>query len=219
MVFCRAPVAGRVKTRLARAIGAEAASRCHRALAEHCLETIASAALAPLQLWCSPDTRDAFFVHQQSRFELDLQPQSSGDLGEKMHAAFEVALRDADYAVVIGTDCPALDADYLHRALLALRNGAPAVIGPAEDGGYVLLGLRRNDRHLFTDIPWGSDAVFAMTRGRLPEDAQILPPLWDIDLVEDLQRLREGAAEMRLGRGLRGYLAGELRAIDAGRTE
>ncbi len=212
LLFCRAPVCGQVKTRLARSIGNAAATRCHQALASHCLETITSATLAPLQLWCSPDARSDFFTRQTNRFSLSLHTQADGDLGEKMYRAFDVALADAAYALVIGTDCPALDADYLRQALLALQKGAPAVIGPAEDGGYVLLGLRRNEPRLFEDIPWGTDAVFDMTRQRLPEDAQVLPVLWDIDVVEDLQRLKREAGDLCLGEELRDYLSGVLSA-------
>ena len=207
LLFCRAPVAGQVKTRLARSIGDDAALRCHRALSTHCLETIIPAELAPLQLWCSPDTRHSFFAQQQARFDLSLHGQSGRDLGEKMSHAFDVALADAKYALVIGTDCPALSADYIRRALFALRDGAPAVISPAEDGGYALLGQRRNNPHLFEEIPWGTGAVFEMTRQRMPEDFLALPPLWDIDVVQDLQRLKRETGGLCLSAGLRDYLS------------
>lgn len=207
LLFCRAPVAGQVKTRLARSIGDDAALFCHQALATHCLDTLVPAELAPLQLWCSPDTRHAFFIQQQARPDLSLHAQAGRDLGEKMGHAFDAALANAEYALVIGTDCPAINADYIRRALLALRDGAPAVIGPAEDGGYVLLGQRRNHPHLFEGIPWGTGAVFEMTRQRMPEGFLSLPALWDIDVVEDLQRLKREAGELRLSAGLRDYLS------------
>jgi len=207
LLFCRAPVAGQVKTRLARSIGNAAALRWHRALAEHCLKAVAPAQLAPLQLWCSPDTHDDFFSRQRARFPLTLHGQSGPDLGARMSHAFDVALGDAEYALVIGTDCPALSADYLYQALAALRDGAPAVIGPAEDGGYVMLGLRRNHHPLFEDMPWGSNAVFEKTCQRMDDGYLALAPLWDVDVVEDLQRLKREADCLPLSDELKACLA------------
>ena len=206
LLFCRAPVAGQVKTRLARSVGDEAAVRWHRTLAMHCLETVAAAQLAPLQLWCSPDIHDEFFSRQQARFPLTLHGQSGPDLGARMSHAFDVALDDAEYALVIGTDCPALSADYLHQALKILRDGAPAVIGPAEDGGYVLLGQRRNHRPLFEDMPWGTSAVFKKTCQRMDDGYLALSPLWDVDVVEDLQRLKREAGCLPLSDELQACL-------------
>ncbi len=207
LLFCRAPVAGQVKTRLARTIGNEAAVRWHRALAMHCLETVAAAQLAPLQLWCSPDVQHNFFSRQQARFPLSLHGQSGPDLGARMSHAFDVALVDAEYALVIGTDCPVLSADYLHQALTALRDGAPAVIGPAEDGGYVMLGQRCNHQSLFEDMPWGTRTVFEKTCQRMAGDYLALPPLWDVDVVEDLRRLKREAECLPLSDALKGCLA------------
>lgn len=208
LLFCRAPVAGQVKTRLARDIGNEAAMRWHQALTTHCLETVSAARLAPLQLWCSPDTRHDFFARQQARFSLSLHGQRGADLGARMSHAFDVALRDAGYALVIGSDCPALSGDYLRQALTALRAGAPAVIGPAEDGGYVMLGQRRNQPSLFEDMPWGTGAVFEKTCQRMGKGYLALPPLWDVDVIEDLQRLRREAEGLPLSNELRACLTG-----------
>ena len=212
LLFCRAPVPGEVKTRLASAIGNDAAARCHRLLASHCLHSVASARLAPLQLWCSPDTRHDFFARQQGRYPLSLHAQQGRDLGARMSRAFDAALTDADYALVIGSDCPLLTGEYLHRALGALREGAPAVLGPAEDGGYVMLGLRRNDGRLFENMPWGSDGVLEETRRRLGEDCVEMPPLWDVDRVEDLQRLCREAPGLPLSADLRAFLAAQSNA-------
>lgn len=207
LLFCRAPVAGLVKTRLARTIGNEAAVRWHQALAEHCLNTIVPAQLAPLQLWCSPDIHAEFFSRQQAQFSLTLHGQSGPDLGARMSHAFDVALDDAEYALVIGSDCPALSADYLYQALTALRDGAPAVIGPAEDGGYVMLGQRRNHHSLFEDMPWGTCAVFEKTCQRMNDGYLALAPLWDVDVVEDLQRLKREAACLPLSDELKACLS------------
>jgi glycosyltransferase A (GT-A) superfamily protein (DUF2064 family) len=94
--------------------------------------------------------------------------------------------------VLIGTDCPPLDGDYLARALAAMAD-RDAVLGPAEDGGYVLLGLWRAAPELFADMPWGTDRVAALTRQRMAALGwrwAELPMLWDLDRPEDLARYR-----------------------------
>lgn len=189
LVFCRAPQPGRVKTRLARHIGDTHATACHRALARHTLATVCRAGLAPVQLYGTPHTRHPFFAECAARWPLSLHEQQGEDLGARMHAALHAALDEAESALVIGTDCPLLTADDLRRALELLQAGRPAVLGPAEDGGYVLLGLRRSDAGLFRDIPWGTAAVLGETRARLPAGAQELPLRWDIDELADLERL------------------------------
>ena len=110
-----------------------------------------------------------------------------------MHYAMEQALSHAQTAVIIGTDCPVMDANYLKAAFHALDNGNDVVLGPAEDGGYVLFGARRLDSSLFRSIRWGSDSVLSNTRSALQELGWAwseLDTLWDIDRPEDLDRIR-----------------------------
>lgn len=199
LVFCRAPEAGQVKTRLAADIGAAAAAACHHALALHTLATVHAAGLAPVWLCGAPHTRHPFFARCAARWPLSLHDQQGGDLGARMHTALQAALAEAEFALVIGTDCPLLTADYLRRALSLLRAGRPAVLGPAADGGYVMLGLRRSDGSLFSDIPWGSDAVLAITRRRLPPAAAELPMRWDVDYLRDLERLADAVESLPPG--------------------
>jgi len=114
-----------------------------------------------------------------------------------MQYAFESALARAGRAILVGSDVPALSARYLRDADRALRRGDDAVIGPAEDGGYALIGLSRCDPELFRDIPWGGPEVMAETRRRIAALAwrsSELRVLWDVDRPEDLERLTE---EMR----------------------
>jgi len=110
-----------------------------------------------------------------------------------MYRAFKRALQRHRYAVLIGTDCPALRPADLRAAGRALRAGADAVLAPAEDGGYPLIGLRRVSRRLFDGIPWGGPLVLAQTRRRLEALRwrwQELRTLWDVDRPEDVARLR-----------------------------
>jgi rSAM/selenodomain-associated transferase 2/rSAM/selenodomain-associated transferase 1 len=115
--------------------------------------------------------------------------QGPGDLGERLQRAFRAAFAEgASRVVVIGTDCPSLKVDTLERAFAALDQ-ADVVIGPATDGGYTLIGLRRLCPKLFGDIAWGTDAVLARTRRIAEEEALrtvLLPELDDVDRPADL---------------------------------
>lgn len=109
-----------------------------------------------------------------------------------MNHALDQTLQLAEFTVLIGTDCPAMDCDYLESACAALVAGCDAVLGPAEDGGYVLTGLRRCHSHLFEDIPWGTSDVLAQTRQRLDDlgwTRRELTTQWDVDHPRDLDRL------------------------------
>ena len=197
MVFARAP--GEAKTRLIPALGEAGVAALHRRLVMHCLRAARDSRLGPVELWCAPDTSDPFFRECERRLGASLHAQGDGDLGARMQRAFESALAGAERAILVGSDIPALSAQYLRDADRALRRGDDAVIGPAEDGGYALIGLSRCDAELFRDIPWGGPEVFVQTRRRLAAlswRSSELPVLWDVDRPEDLGRLPE---EMREG--------------------
>ena len=193
MEFAKAP--GEAKTRLIPALGAAGAAALHRQLVMHCLRAATDAQLGPVELWCAPDTSDPFFRECERQLGVSLWEQGEGDLGERMQRAFESALMRAARAILVGSDIPALSARYLRDADRALVRGNKVVIGPAEDGGYVLIGLSRCDPELFRDIPWGGPDVMAETRRRIAAIAwrsSELPVLWDVDQPEDLERLPEG---------------------------
>lgn len=207
MVFCKAPEPGLVKTRLATTIGTEAAATVHAYLAWHCLEKLAATNIAPIELWCAPDTNHDFFQHCQTEFGVTLKRQEGGSLGQRMENAFLDTLSSRRCAVVIGTDCPMITPAYLASAFSGLENH-DSVLGPAEDGGYVLLGLRKPQSDIFVNMPWGSAQVFKETMSRLKGEVKSLATLWDVDYIDDLIRLRNSAFEMRLGREFSKYLSG-----------
>lgn len=192
-VFAKSPVAGRVKTRLAASIGDEAAAALYARLCELTLTTAVAARAARLideiELWCAPDADAPGFATFRDRYGIALRTQSGADLGARMRAALYSALARGSRAILIGTDCPVLDLAYLARAVAALET-CDAVFGPAEDGGYVLVGLaRRIDA--FTGIPWSAPNTMAATRakiGSLGAVWQELPTLWDVDEPRDLVR-------------------------------
>jgi len=203
LVFAKAPVPGQVKTRLIPALGAQGAAQLHRRLVGRTLEIAIEPGVGPVELCCGSEPDHPFFLECARRYPLLLAAQGDGDLGERMQRAFERALDACDWAILIGSDIPALDAEYLRRAAMHLRSGCAAVLGPAEDGGYVLIGLRRPLPGLFRGMRWGSATVLAETRSRLDRlgcRAAELQALWDLDRPEDLPRIEgsfewEGAAK------------------------
>jgi rSAM/selenodomain-associated transferase 2/rSAM/selenodomain-associated transferase 1 len=192
-VFAKAPVPGHVKTRLAHAIGSAEAAVLHADLVERTLATACAARAAGIvdavELWCAPDTGDPAFARWRDRFQVTLATQVGHDLGERMQHALTCALARGTPAVLIGTDCPLIDVEYLAQAARALVTH-DAAFGPVEDGGYVLVGLARSI-DAFGGIAWGEPGVMATTRARLAAlgaSWHELPTLWDLDREEDLAR-------------------------------
>lgn len=193
LVFARAPVAGTVKTRLIPLLGAAGAAALQERLITQALAVARAATPDRLELWCSPDTTHPFLQTAASARGATLHAQQGGDLGGRMAHAFTTALRTAGYVICIGTDCPALTAQHLRHAAAALRDGHDAVFVPAEDGGYALIGLARDEPRLFDGITWGGAQVMAQTRARLRELKlrwHELETLWDVDRPEDWLRLQ-----------------------------
>ncbi len=192
-VFAKAPIPGEVKTRLIPALGEQGAAALHRALVTRAIETAVAAGIGPVQLWCAPDAGHPFFTECGRRRGVTLMHQGEGDLGARMRCAFEALLRESGRALLIGSDIPAMTPDYLRAADAALAEGYDAVLGPAEDGGYVLIGLTRVDAGLFENMRWSASDVLAVTRARIARLGwrhRELPTLWDVDRPEDLQRER-----------------------------
>jgi hypothetical protein len=181
-----------VKTRLAPLLGSAGAARLHARLVERTLATAVAARCGPVELHCAPGKGDPFLRGCASRYGARLRSQARGDLGARMHAALERALRERACAMIVGSDCPVLEPRDLREAAAALARGADAVLAPAEDGGYALIGLRRADRALFRGISWGGADVMAPTRRRLEAlrwRAVELRTVWDVDRPRDHVRL------------------------------
>jgi len=198
-VFAKAPQPGRVKTRLAAAIGADAATAAYRELVERTLlvaaEARRSGVVDAVELWCSPDASHPAFAGWGAKAHATLRAQVAGDLGARMRTALEDALARGALPLLVGTDCPGLDASYLARASAALDDH-DAVFGLAEDGGYVLVALTR-PLPLFDAIAWSTPAVMAETRRALAATGarwRELPALWDVDTAADMERWRAAEA-------------------------
>lgn len=192
-VFAKAPRPGAVKTRLIPLLGADGAAALHARLIEHALATASQAARGALELHAEP-ADDDFLRYCGARYNASLAQQSGPDLGARMHYAFEHALQEdaCEWVILTGSDCPALTPRHLQLAARALDGGQDAVFAPAEDGGYVLIGLARCASRLFEGIAWSTGTVMGETRMRLRELGwrwSELETLWDVDRPADYERL------------------------------
>jgi rSAM/selenodomain-associated transferase 1 len=191
LVFARAPEPGVAKTRLVPLLGKERAAALQGLMIERTLGQALAANVGPVDLLCTPDTDYPFFARCAHRFGVGLIAQSAGDLGKRMFIAANEGLAHGHRVLIIGTDCPALTTDDVRRAACALDDH-DAVIIPAEDGGYVLIGLRRCHARVFADVRWSSDTVLAQTVANLAELGWRwleMPASWDIDRPADYERL------------------------------
>jgi rSAM/selenodomain-associated transferase 2/rSAM/selenodomain-associated transferase 1 len=192
-VMAKAPIAGFAKTRLIPALGAASAARAQAQLLRAQLRECFLSALGPVRLWCAPDaTHRAFRAAARVWPRLVLHNQVPGDLGVRMNAAMDAHFTKpgAPPWIVVGTDCPGLTAERLQTIADGLQTH-DAVLVPAEDGGYVALGLARPVARVFDGIAWSTDQVAETTRTRLREAGARtleLPALWDVDDIGDWER-------------------------------
>ena len=181
----KAPQVGTVKTRIAETAGAERACAIYRQLVDRVLANIAP--LKNVQLRFTPDDA-ADKIHPWLRTGWSAAAQGSGDLGERLHRAFQETFAEGtEGVVVIGSDCPEVGPSDVRAALKELK-GHDIVLGPAVDGGYWLIALRAPHPELFSNITWSSDQVLAQTLARakaLGLRIQLLRILQDIDTEED----------------------------------
>jgi len=198
LIFCKAPIAGQVKTRLIPTLTAEQAAQLHIELTLNTLQRATQQPLCPVQLWCTPSINHEFFNTLAQNYPITLWQQQGNDLGERMNHALNTALKHYQRAVLIGCDCPSLTPQDLAAAIHALNEQTPVVLAPAEDGGYVLIGLNRPHPELFTDMPWSQSHLMQQTRARCQQHGIAyceLSTQWDVDTPADLLRYR---AEMAI---------------------
>jgi hypothetical protein len=197
VIFAKAPVPGRVKTRLIPALGAEGAAALAQAMLEATVEEALSTGLA-VELCGEPDAAQ----WHEARPGLALTAQGDGALGERLARAAERVL-DTEALLLIGADCPELHRSRLRAAAEALEDH-DAMIHPAHDGGYALLGLRGFDRSVFEGIAWSTSVVAAQTIAKIEAlgwTLRVGETLRDVDQPDDLLPLPGGE---RAGvRGLR----------------
>jgi len=191
IVFCKAPILNQVKTRLMPNLTAQQAVDAHIELSNRTLELVTSSQLSPIELWCSPDNGHVYFEECVNKYQVSLHEQCDGDLGAKMYHAIRSGLERAEHVVLIGSDCPSFMASDFEQAIEALTKGFDIVLGPAEDGGYVLIGMSRPYQQLFQDITWGSNLVLLKTKHKIKEEQLKLfetQSQWDVDYFTDWLR-------------------------------
>ena len=188
VLFTRWPEPGLAKTRLMPALGPDGAAALHRRLTAGTVDILRAAGL-PMEVRVTG--ADPARFAEWLGADLAIVDQGEGDLGAKLARAAEPTP-----VLFVGADAPDLRPDHLVQAADALAR-APVVIGPAEDGGYWLLGLARPVPELFADMPWGTSSVYAETVARLDAmglDPALLETLADLDRPEDLARWPDLAA-------------------------
>lgn len=195
-VLAKAPIAGLAKTRLIPALGPQGAARLQRQFTHNAVRVAQAAGLGPVTLWGAPNAQHRFFRALVRATGVACLAQPNGDLGQRMHRAFRFHCALGPL-LLTGTDCPPLQPAHLRCAARALLNGDDAVFYPAQDGGYVLVGLRQPQPALFDGIVWSTSTVMAETRRRahaLGLRVREFEPLWDVDTPADLARWRASAA-------------------------
>jgi rSAM/selenodomain-associated transferase 1 len=208
VIFAREPVPGRVKTRLAEGLGAGPAAAAYGALLDH---TLAVARRSEVELLIAlaevPDPR------WRPSIGCRVEIQGRGDLGSRMAECFRRRFTEgSERAVIVGSDIGRLRAAHITAAFAALDH-RPVVLGPADDGGYWLVGQQSPGMDLFSGIPWSRPETLAATRDRLLAlgvEWSELETLPDIDTVEDLQKAIE---DRRIDRGLRRRLAAAVKPL------
>jgi uncharacterized protein len=190
-IFARVPRLGYVKTRLAAELGAPAALTAHITLVEDTLHRVGTVPGVVTELWLDgePDPTCRCWAEE---YGVAVRRQGDGDLGARMHEALCAGLSRSPFALVVGTDCPLIDDRYVAAAVAALVD-CEVVLGPAADGGYGLVGVRRPAPELFRDVPWGTADVLrsTLTAARAAGlTVSLLPEIWDVDTAEDWQRYR-----------------------------
>lgn len=187
-ILAKAPIAGLAKTRLIPTLGADGAAGLQAQFIRRTVTTALAARIGPVTLWCTPTTAHPLFAELAADLPVALMTQPESDLGHRMVTAIAAQAP----AIVIGTDCPAFTPDDLRGAADALRAGADVTLTPAEDGGYVLIGMKQADARVFANMKWGRADVLAETRARIAAAGLAChenPMLWDVDEPADLERL------------------------------
>lgn len=192
--FAKWPQAGRVKTRLIPALGEAGALAAHVRLTGRVLDNLSRSGL-PVQFWWDrkidvPPQAALPILDQLEAAGIEQRFQAGEDLGERMWQCLSVGLEHYAKVIIVGSDCPSVDPAYLADAVQALEHH-DVVLGPSDDGGYVLIGARMVCRGMLEGIAWGTDQVLLQTVERLGDrgvSQTQLEPRWDVDEPGDWQR-------------------------------
>ena len=191
LIFTKPPLAGKCKTRLIPCLGEQGAAQLQESLLLKIISDLIEFNLCPFEIWQSEESN--YFKQLQVASELVINTQQGNDLGVRMSNAISHSLLVSEGVLIIGSDCAEYSKNYFEKAIKCLLNQR-SVIGPAYDGGYLLMGLTRLYPQLFQNIKWGSSQVLERTLNtfnNLSLAYTTLEPLHDIDTPEDLPLLRK----------------------------
>lgn len=200
IIMAKAPVAGFAKTRLIPALGAEGAARLAERMLHHAVGAALGAGVGPVELCATPAPQHPAW-HSWRLRGLEWSDQGQGDLGARMGRAAQRSLARGERILLMGTDCPELDAARLQQSAHMLESHQ-AVMQPTFDGGYALLGLQRFDPQVFREIAWSTDCVARETGRRMAAlgwTVHVSAPLHDIDTADDLRWLPDAWPERPRG--------------------
>ncbi len=192
LIFSRTPEPGKTKTRLIPALGIDGAYQVHLKLLEYTLYIASKTQDIDFMLYTTSSQNSKVLTDLSVNNNLLILNQTGNNLGERMYHAMRDSLVKYSHCIIIGTDCPEISKKYLTNAKKLLSSGYDAVIGPAFDGGYVLIGLNNSVKELFSDINWGENTVLESTLKKfdlLKLDYIKLPTLHDVDTEDDLRYL------------------------------
>ena len=189
IIFIKYPEAGKVKTRLAKDIGDTEASEIYSQMTKKIIDESIDTENYSTIIFYDPPDKEYEVKNWIEKKELQYIPQQGDSLGEKISSAFnEVYSLGADNTVIIGSDCIDVNKEIINEAMEALEN-VDIVLGPAEDGGYYLLGLNKYTPEIFQDIQWSTEQVLEQTIERINNKClkyELLKTLKDVDTVDDL---------------------------------
>jgi hypothetical protein len=191
VIFAKAALPGFAKTRLIPALGAQGAAELAQRMLAHALGRALAARVGPVELCVTPSPRESIWQSYPLPAAVQLTDQGEGDLGERMARAAQRVINGGESVLLVGTDCPTLDAVRLRQAAASLQT-TDATLATAFDGGYVLLGLNRFHATLFSNMEWSTNQVGMETLRRMKNlnwTVSQQPSLHDIDEAADLQWL------------------------------
>jgi rSAM/selenodomain-associated transferase 1 len=191
-IFAKYWEPGKVKTRLAAVLGSQSASEIYRLFVRTLVERFRQCADSRVLCFTPQEQAGAFAALAGA--DWIARPQATGDLGGRMSSYFDFCFQDgAERVVLIGSDSPTMPSEYVESAFRLLGE-TDVVLGPAEDGGYYLVGASRNVAGIFKDVDWSTARVWEQTIARLGElqlSYELLPQWYDVDELTDLGRLRD----------------------------
>ncbi|MGP4844361.1 TIGR04282 family arsenosugar biosynthesis glycosyltransferase [Marinobacter sp. 1Y8] len=195
--FAKWPEPGRVKTRLAVALGDEGAMQAHIQLTCAVLANLAATDI-PVSFWwdraAPASTKPAGPILDRLRnAEVPEHIQNGHSLGDRMRNAIEESLASAREVMIVGSDCPSVDPAHIQSAFGLLAN-ADVVLGPSDDGGFVLIGARRSLPQTLADVEWGTPMALEQTMEKLKAagySVVLAEPRWDVDEPDDWARFLE----------------------------